>query len=39
VAGHLEPRAASALRAGQLRLVYRSYDWRVNRLRAPYGLP
>jgi hypothetical protein len=34
-----DPKAAEALSAGRLRLVFRPYDWRVNRLPRAYPLP
>jgi hypothetical protein len=39
VARHLPDPDARALREGRLRLAFRPYDWRLNRLRAGYGLP
>jgi hypothetical protein len=38
-AGPGDAEAARALRAGQLRLKIRPYDWRVNRARRAYLLP
>jgi hypothetical protein len=39
VARHLPEPDARALREGRLRLGFRPYDWRLNRLREGYGLP
>jgi hypothetical protein len=39
LSAYLDEPDAAALRQGKLRLVYRTYDWRLNRLRRGYGLP